>query len=182
MIATTKKIILTGVFTLMATGGIVFGVKSQAQTGRESANGQGTLITKNDQGKDVRRRFSFSAQRDADGTVKGRAVLHNPDPEFVGENDKKFQASFDITCMKVVGNTAILGGTVKRTTDPNLTTAAFFNVQDNGEPGKDRDKITLVNFSDGSNTPGDCQLVNVEDFPLFTIESGNVQVRGAAAP
>lgn len=180
MNTTAKKNILIGFLFVLVICSFIFGVESLAQTNRESANGHGTIIVKDAQGKDLRRQFSFSAQRDANGTVKGHAVLHNP--EFSGENGKKYQASFDVTCLKIVGNTAILGGSVKRTNDPNLTTAAFFNVQDNGEPGKGQDKISLVNFSDGSNTPADCQLVGVGDFPLIPIDGGNIQVKSGKTP
>jgi hypothetical protein len=83
--------------------------------------------------------------------------------------------------MKVVGNIAIFGGTVKRTNDPSLVDAVFFSVQDNAEPGKGVDKISRVFFwDDDPNTTGDpqaCQLVTPTDFPLETIEAGNIQVR-----
>ena len=82
----------------------------------------------------------------------------------------------------VDANTAIFGGTVKRTNDPSLVDAVFFAVQDNGEPGKGTDKISRVFFwDDDPSTTGDpqaCQLNVVDDFPLETIESGNIQVKG----
>jgi hypothetical protein len=86
--------------------------------------------------------------------------------------------------MKVVGNIAIFGGTTTRTNDPNLVDAVFFTVQDNGEPGKNMDKISSVFFwDDDPNTTGDpqaCLLTGPTDFPLETIESGNIQVRSSA--
>jgi len=86
--------------------------------------------------------------------------------------------------MKVVGNIAVFGGTTKRTNDPNLVDAVFFSVQDNGEPGKDRDKISSVFFwDDDPLTQGDpqaCLLTGALDFPLETIEAGNIQVRPTA--
>lgn len=56
---------------------------SIAQQTQESAHGQGTLLVLNEEGNAVRRQFSFSARRLADGRVKGSAVLHNP--AFKGE-------------------------------------------------------------------------------------------------
>ncbi len=137
----------------------------------DSANGHGTL--------DGNRQFSFSARTHADGTVTGNAVLHNPNFQVDG---KAYQLQVDISCMKVVGNIAVFGGTTKRTNDPNLVDAVFFSVQDNGEPGKN-DKISRVFFwDDDPTTTGDpqaCQLTGPTDFPLETIERGNIQVRPA---
>lgn len=150
-----------------------------AQTTADSANGHGTLLVQNSDGEFVRRQFSFNAKRRADGTVTGSAVLHNPGFEI---NGKQFQAKIDISCLKVVGNIAILGGFVRRTNDPGFVDAVFFTVQDNGEPGKDRDKISRVFlFDDNATTTGNpqlCQVTGATDFPLETIESGNIQVRG----
>lgn len=153
---------------------------SSAEPGRESANGHGTLEVQDGDGNTVKRQFSFSARVHADGTVTGQAVLHNP--AFEGANGKPYQLKVDISCMRVVGNIAILGGTTERTNDPNLVDAVFFTVQDNGEPGKDRDKISSVFFwDDDPTTEGDpqaCLLTGPTDFPLNTIDSGNIQVRG----
>ncbi len=154
--------------------------KSAAQSSKESANGHGTLLVLNDDGDAVRRQFTVSAQRRPDGTVKGHAVLHNP--AFRVDNGQKYQLQIDITCMRVYGNIAVFGGTTRRTNDPNLVDAVFFSVQDNGEPGRDRDKISRVFFwDDDPNTTGDpqaCQVTGPADFPLETIESGNIQVKG----
>lgn len=165
------NLFLAALFTLPA-------VVVSAQT-QESANGHGTLLVLNDEGDAVRRQFSFSARRDGDGTVKGQAILHNP--AFEGANGKPYQLKIAISCMQVVGNVAIFGGTTKRTNDPNLVDAVYFSVQDNGEPGRDRDKISRAFFfDDDPTTTGDpqaCLSVLPTDFPLETIESGNIQVR-----
>ncbi len=140
-----------------------------------SANGQGTL----DQGS---RKFAFSARLNADGTASGEANLINHN--FTGANGKSpYQLHIDISCMKTFGNTVYFGGTTKRTNDPSLVDAVFFAVQDNGEPGKGLDKISRVFFwDDDPDTTGDpqaCQFNVISDFPLETIESGNVQVKGS---
>jgi hypothetical protein len=161
---------------LVLVGVIAAGVMaaaSSAASSQQSAGGQGTL----DNGA---RKFSFSAKTYADGSVKGQAELHNS--AFTGANgNSPYNLHVDISCMKVVGNVAIFGGTVKKTNDPSLVDAVYFSVQDNAEPGKGVDKISRVFFFDGDpTTTGDpqlCQLVTPTDFPLETIESGNIQVR-----
>jgi hypothetical protein len=175
----TKLLTLTAIFALTLACLTASSSKSTAQSVRESANGQGSLVAQN---FGERRTFSFSAQRRPDGTVNGNAVLHNA--AFAGSNgNSKYDLQIDIQCMKVVGNIAIFGGTTRRTNDPTLVDAVYFSVQDNGEPGKNRDKISRVFFFDDDPlTQGDpqlCQLVEPTDFPLEPIENGNVQVRSA---
>jgi hypothetical protein len=138
-----------------------------------SASGAGAL----DEGL---RHFSFSAKKNADGTVKGQAQLTNK--SFTGENGTSpYRLHIDISCMETVGNIAIFGGTTKSTNDPNLVDAVFFTVQDNGEPGKGHDKISRVFFWDEDPTttgdPQACGATGPLDFPLETIETGNIQVK-----
>ena len=169
----------TALVALLAMAFVILAPNSQAQGGKDSASGHGTLLVLNEDGDAVRRQFSFSARRNADGSVKGNAVLHNP--AFTNENGQKYQLQIEISCMRVYGNIAVFGGTTRRTNDPSVVDAVFFSVQDNGEPGRDKDKISSVFFWDGDpNTTGDpqaCQLTGPTDFPLNTIESGNVQVK-----
>lgn len=183
MFGKIKFLTIAVVVLAFVTAAAWMATNSSARGRQESANGQGTILVQDDQGKTVRRQFSFNARRNADGTVTGKAILHNP--SFTGANGKKYQASFDISCLRIDGNTAVLGGVVRRTNDPNLVDAAYFAVQDNGEPGKNRDLISFVAFNDTdpNNNPGDpqaCQNINVADFGLFAIESGNIQVRSDA--
>jgi hypothetical protein len=178
-----RTIILSCILTLLVLCGFSATVKTSAQTTRESANGHGAYYNTGDAGSG-KRQFSFSAQRQKDGTVKGTAILNNP--AYVGANGNKYQAQFEISCMKVVGNIAIFGGTVRRTNDPNLVDAAYFAVQDNGEPGKNSDMITPVFFNDTDPTtnPGDPQACGELDLTPFLvpIESGNIQVKGGTLP
>jgi hypothetical protein len=154
---------------------------STAQVQQESANGHGTLNATNDDGRSVKRQFSFTAKRQPDGTVKGQAQLVNPAFTGTPDSNAPFQLHMEISCMKVVGNIAVMGGMATRTNDPNLLDAAYFTVQDNGEPGKGRDKISRVFFFDGipgsGGDPQACLLTGPNDFPLETIEAGNIQVR-----
>ena len=155
-------------------------VPAFAQVTRESANGHGTLSVVDGDGNSVKRQFSFNAVRQADGSVKGHATLINP--AFEGANgNAPYQLQMELSCLRVVGNIAIMGGTTKRTSDPNLVDAAFFSVQDNGEPGRGSDRISRVFFWDDDPTttgdPAACQATGPTDFPLEPIEGGNIQVR-----
>jgi hypothetical protein len=151
-----------------------------AVTLAESASGHGSLRTDPTENS-MQRQFSFNARRLADGTVTGHAVLVNP--LFTGENDRSpYQLHVDISCMRVVGNIAIMGGMTTRTNDPSLFDAVFFSVQDNGEGnGALRDRISRVFFwDDDPTTTGDpqaCLLTAPTDFLLEEIENGNIQVR-----
>jgi hypothetical protein len=143
-----------------------------AAASKPSANGHGTILLQDTEGRTVRRQFSFSARVMADGSVKGSAILHNP------SFDPKYDAQFDITCLQVVGNRASFGGSIRKTSDPVFNDefdAAFFTVFDNGEPGAGNDTISEV-FFDNVVEPSTCQFIGADDFPQIPIESGNVKV------
>jgi hypothetical protein len=167
---------MRGPRTVALLGAVVLGLggTTAAHAAKiESASGAGAL----DSGQ---RHFSFSAKKNADETVKGQAELTNK--SFTGENlTSPYKLHIDISCMKSFGNTVYFGGTTKSTNDPSLVDAVYFAVQDNGEPGKGVDKISRVFFfDDDPTTTGDpqlCQGNEVNDFPLETIESGNIQVK-----
>jgi hypothetical protein len=163
---------------LIAAGLFAAGPAAGQKAG-ESANGHGALPSVNDSGQTVKREFSFSAQRKADGTVSGHATLVNP--AFKGANSKApYQLQIDIVCMNIVGNVAFFGGTTKRTNDPSLVDAVFFSAQDNGEPGKNDMLSRAFFWDDNPSTQGDpqaCRLMTVADAPLERIETGNIQVR-----
>lgn len=137
-------------------------------------SGQGALSS------DPRRNFSVSAKINADGTASGHATLINK--AFTGENGKSpYLLHLDIKCGKMVdANTAIFGGTVKRTNDTSLVDTVYFSVQDNGEPGAGSDKVSRAFFFDGDPaTTGDpalCLGATLTDLPLETIVSGNLNV------
>jgi len=145
---------------------------AQAGPSTAQANGAGKL--------EAGRQFSFNAKLNADGTASGQATLVNSN--FTGTNtNAPYQLKIDITCMKVVGNKAVFGGTTRRTNDPNLVDAVFFSVVDNGEPGKN-DLLSRAYFwDDDPTTTGDpqaCLLTNPDDLLPEPIQTGNIQVKG----
>jgi len=138
-------------------------------------SGQGALSA------DPRRNFSVSAKINADGTANGRATLVNK--AFTGANGKApYMLQVDISCGKMLDDhTAILGGSTRRTNDPSLVDAVFFSVQDNGEPGANKDKVSRAYFWDNDpNTqgpPSACLNSTLSDVPLETIVSGNINLK-----
>lgn len=150
-----------------------------------SANGHGTLLVDDGSGNLVRRQFSFSARQLNAGTgaAQGNAVLHNP--LFTGENGHSpYMLQIDIQCMKVFGNIAFFGGSVKKTndtTDPVFLDAVFFSVADNGEPGENKDLLSSVFFwdfdPDITGDPMACNNNAVGDFSMEPIDAGNLQVK-----
>lgn len=166
-----KYAVLSVAVVALAVVGFSASFVSSAAPPSAQASGQGAL--------DENRHFSLSARGNADGTASGNAVLHNP--AFTVNNNQRYALQIDIRCMKVIGNVAFFGGLTRRTNDPSLVDAVFFSVQDNGEPGKNSDKISRVFFwDDDPNTTGDpmaCQFNQIGDFPLETINSGNIQLK-----
>ena len=169
------KFIKTAAAALVGIGLALAPVSAQAAT-TDQASGAGTL----DEGA---RHFSFNAKRLADGTVKGQANLVN-----TSGPGKPFHLKINISCLKVEGNVAIFGGTGEGSGDPFFDgEAVFFAVQDNGEPGKDRDQISRVAAWDDLETdtgnPQACMVTTLASLeadtgrPLETIESGNIQVK-----
>ncbi|MFN2454552.1 MAG: hypothetical protein ABR577_10060 [Pyrinomonadaceae bacterium] len=184
---TAKFLILPGLIATLAVA-VLFVLAphsvAQTQTDKASANGHGTLTLPSGQ----KRQFSFSAIQQQDGTVKGSATIHNPGFDF--------RAKLDISCLlvtdvrdsggNVIGKRAAIGGTVRNSNDPNLGDGCrgFFTVFDNGEPGKNRDTISLIAFSCDADLDftqaSACALQ--PDFDQFPIDGGNIQVRGLTTP
>jgi hypothetical protein len=148
--------------------------------------GAETVATASGQGQvEDGRTFAFTVEIFADGTADGMAVLVNRN--FSGASGTSpYKAKFEIKCAQRVGNTVVFGGTTNRTNDPNWVDAAFFSVQDHGEPGKGVDKVSRVFFwDDNPTTTGDpmaCLLTPINLFPLETIQAGNVQVKSEVDP
>lgn len=157
--------LVCGAIAALAIAGPLWGAEQVAV-----ASGQGQVTDG--------RTFAFSAKIFDDGTAEGMANLVNRN--FSGTNGPSpFKSKFEIKCAKRVGNVVTFGGMTNRTNDANLDDAAFFSVQDNGEPGRGVDKVSRVFFfDDDPATTGDPMLCLVSDvFPLETIQAGNVQVK-----
>src|ERR1051325_5206470 len=108
----SKVFLFAGLLIAAMAGTTVVLRSTFAAAAGPSASGHGTILLQNTKGKTVRRQFSFSAQVNADGSVKGTAIIHNP------SFDPKYSAQFDITCLQIVGNRASFGGSVRKTSDP----------------------------------------------------------------
>lgn len=176
----TKKLLVIGFLPIIAFVSLILAVNSTAQNNRDSVDGQGMARFMDENGNIATGQFSFSAQQQPNGTIKGKAVLRNP--SFKNGNGQNDKLQIDITCLKIDGNIASLGGTAKRKNSLNAE-AVYFTVQDNGGSGGERSKISQLFFwDDDPKTAGDpqtCKNIAPTDFPLEPIESGNVQVRKA---
>ena len=139
-----------------------------------SASGQGSLTFNG-----VRRIFAFHANTHPNGTVSGNGVLNrvSSDP-----NDR-VKIKFDIDCLSVSGNVAIMSGTTtKLSFAPDSVGGPFwFKVVDNSEgANSDPDEITLFFFCFPNDPDPDCDdLICANDLglPLNPIEAGNIQVK-----
>lgn len=184
----SKRLVLA--FAAAAAVGLTAATQAWAayQECKEQAAGHGSYIAGTDEkGRAIKRQFSFSAVEHNDGTVTGRAVIHNPAFEFRGH--------LEITCLRVTpvdanndgvveATRADVGGTVRNTNDPGLDGQnGFFTVFDYGEPGKGRDTISPVFFSPPNQPPTSaCELIlgdptapsNIVQIP---IDTGNIQAR-----
>ena len=166
-----KTFLFAGLLITAMAAAATLRLTSAAAPAGPSASGHGTVLLQDTEGRTVRRQFSFSAKRMADGTVQGSGILHNP------SFDPKYDAQFDITCLQVVGNRASFGGSIRKTSDPVFNDefdAAFFTVFDNAQGGQ-TDTISEV-FFDNVVEPSTCQFIGADDFPQIPIESGNVKV------
>jgi hypothetical protein len=139
-----------------------------AKKGDVRISGQGTI--------EDGRTFNVSAVLYQNGTARGQATLINRN--FTGANGKSpYTLHIDISCAKQLDdNTVVIGGFTRRTNDPSLVDAVFFQVQDNGKD----DLLSRAFFwDDDPETTGDpasCQLVNNGDFPMEEVIRGNINV------
>src|SRR4030095_4075701 len=107
----TKKLIVASCAVLFVIALVLSGLvrsTSAVSAARPSSTGHGTILLQNTDGKTVRRQFSFSARVNADGSVQGTAILHNP------SFDPKYSTQISITCLQIVGNRASFGGSIRK--------------------------------------------------------------------
>ena len=159
-----------------------FGATASATSAPElTASGRG-VFSAGDRadGTVIQREFSFTAHVRKDGRVEGTGMLYSPAEGSA--NNQPYMLQVDISCMNVVGDVVFFGGSTHRTTDPRLSDAVYFSVQDNGEPGVEKDTMSRVYFfDDDPNTTGDpglCMGNRLGDFPMEAIISGEINVGG----
>ena len=118
------------------------------------------------------RHLQFSAIAMADGSVSGQYNL-----TFEGSGNARFHA--EVTCLRVVGNQAWIGGVIKSSTNPaRVGREGGFLVEDNGEGGgapPDRVSLMFVNLDPGG-AAAVCAGDTGIDRTLRDIDKGNVQV------
>lgn len=166
-----KKYILSGILSVLVMNGLPVMVKSSASSFNQSANGQGKLVNRDGSHSD----FSFNVRRNPNGKVTGQATLRNP--SYKTANGQTEKIKIDISCLKIVGNTAVIGGWTKRKNSQTEPEAVYFAVEDNGA---EADKIFRgFFFDDDASTKGDAQLcesIEPEVLVLEPIAEGDIQV------
>lgn len=139
---------------------------------KESANGNGKMLN----AVDTHSRFTFNAKRDSNGKITGQAMLRIP--AFKSGNGQDEFIKFDISCMRVIGSTAIFGRTVKRKNCQTDVEAAYFAVED--ENGG-QDKIFRgFYFDDDPATKGEadlCQTIERKVLVFKPIVEGEIKVK-----
>ena len=164
-----KKLILSGILSVLVMIGLMVSVKSLASA-NESADGQGMLV--NEDGS--RSQFFFNVRRNPNGKVTGQAVLRNP--SYKKSNGQSEQIKIDVSCLKVIGKVAIIGGMTKRKNNQTKAEAVYFAVKDSGNA----DKIFRgFYFDNDPATDGEaqlCQTIEPEVLVLEPVAEGNIQV------
>lgn len=170
-----KKIVLSGILIVLVIGGLLVTVKSFSFGPKDAADGAGMLV--NEDGSQSE--FTFNAKRNPNGKVTGSATIRNP--SYKNGNGQSEKIKIDVTCLKVVGNVAILGGTTKRKASQAKAEAIYFAVEDNGEAGAESDAIFRgFYFDDDASTEGDaqrCESIEQNVLVLEPIKAGNIKVK-----
>jgi hypothetical protein len=124
---------------------------------------------------DARRTFAFTAKTLADGTTQGQFQINNR------TEGPFFKEHGEVTCLKIVGNKAWIGGVVTQTDGPFAGFSRIWRVIDNSEGSSNQeDMITLAQLFPPP--PGDqaCEGEPALDAAfLQPIEDGNIQVTPA---
>ena len=142
----------------------------QTRASGPSASGHGTLSFEGIpiEGEGFRH-FTFHARVKKNGDVQGSGVL-----TYVGGVRN---LSFDIDCLNVIGNHAIMSGVTTRDNQfpENEGLLCWFEVFDNGE-GNNSDPDQMSLYFQGSD-PATYDCVNDFTVDIYEVEGGNVQVQ-----
>jgi len=144
--------------------------ETQTRASGPSASGHGTLTFEGIpiEGEGFRQ-FSFHAREKKNGSIQGSGVL-----TYTGGVRN---LSFDIDCLNVNGNHAIMSGVTTRDNQfpENEGLLFWFEVTDNGE-GNNSDPDQMSLYFQGTN-PATYDCVNDFEVDNYDIEGGNIQVR-----
>lgn len=116
--------------------------------------------------------LSFNVKQLASGEVVGQAQRQARPIEAT--------MHYELNCLRIVGNKAIVGGIITRSTSPRFVVGrkAIFSVEDNGEgPNETPDRVSFVLHALSDTTPGTCLTITPGAAATFDVEKGNVQVR-----
>ena len=167
-----KKLILSGILSVLVISGLVVTAESLSFGAKDSADGQGTLV--NEDGS--RSEFSFNAKRNPNGKVTGSATIRNP--SYKQGNGHSEKIKIDITCLRIEGNIAFFGGTAKRKNSQTKAEAFYFAVQDNGNAAGA--VFRGFYYDDDPATVGDpmrCETLEGNVLVLEPITAGNIKVK-----
>jgi hypothetical protein len=170
-----KKLVILGILTVLVIGGLLTAVKSLTFGAKDSADGEGTLVNEDKSQSE----FTFNVKRNPNGKVTGSATIRNP--SYKAGNGQTEKIKINVTCLKVVGNVAVMGGVTKRKTNQAKAEAVYFAVEDNGEAGAESDAIFRgFYFDDDPSTEGDaqrCESIESNVLVLEPIKAGNIKVK-----
>ncbi len=166
-----KRLIIAGVLTVLIASVSLVTVQSFGFGAKDSASGQGIAVLEDGSQSE----FTFSVKRNPNGKVTGSATLRNP--SYKNGNGQSEKIKIDLTCLKIEGDVAIMGGTTKRKNSQARTEAFYFAVRDKG--GAD-EIFRGFYFDDDPSTDGDpqrCESIVADVTVLEPIVSGNIQVK-----
>ena len=127
----------------------------------------GNVASANGSGHNGSLTLSFGAFDHGEGNFTGQATLI--------DDAAKTKVTIDVECISVSGNSATVGGTVLKSTNPDFPTGSgvTFDVVDNGEgAGAIQDEFTPPRI-------GGCGVGSMAPAPLPS-DTGNIQVRFVA--
>lgn len=160
-------------FVVMALGSVLASGSLAALGAKDSAEGKGTLVHEDG----TRSEFEFSAKRNPNGKVSGQATIRNP--SYRAANGQVEKIKVEISCLKVEGRVAILGGETKRKNNQAEVEAVYFAVEDNGAGAADA-IFRGFYYDDEAATRGEaalCETLKPEVLVFEPLAAGYVTVK-----